>query len=113
MKISFAAIAILSLFISSCTTTQKLNVSTSPVEITISKQPAPRKLNLEDPHFIVITEANFESVKAKFSDGGKFIVYAVTPSDYKKLIRNQSELKRLISQQKSIIIYYEKITNAK
>ncbi len=113
MKNIFGIIAVLSLCISGCTTTQKLDISTTPVEITVSKQPAPRKLNLEDPHFIVITEKNFDEVKAKFADGGKFVVYAVLPTDYKKLIRNQSELKRYISQQKSIIIYYEKISKAK
>ena len=115
MKIIAAIIAILSLSISGgCTTApkDKIIVQTIQVETPIKKMPLPRAMHLEDPEFVVITENNFEEVKARFTSG-KFIMYAVTPSNYKKLIRNQAELKRYISQQKSIIIYYEKIADAK
>lgn len=115
MKIIAAIIAVLALVnLASCTTTQKVTVSTSQVEVEIRKQPAPRDLDLSDPKWIVITENNYEAQKAKIlSQKGKFIVYALVPDDYKGLVRNQIELKRYISQQKSIIVYYEKVSNAR
>jgi hypothetical protein len=111
---AIAIFATISILAGCNVTANKLTVTTKTADITLMKQPAPRELDLADPHFIVITEKNFESVKAKFMDSnGKFLVYAVMPSDYKILIKNQAELKRYISQQKSIIIYYEKVAGAK
>lgn len=111
MKILPALIALLAL--ASCTTSKNIQVTSKPLDLIVVKQAPPRDVNLADPHWIVVTPDNFEAVKEKYSKGGKFVVYGVTPTDYKKILKNQAELKRYIDQQKAIIVFYEKATNAK
>lgn len=99
--------------LAACSTTQKLTVTSKPVSVSIKKQAAPRDLDLSDPHWIVVTANNFDQIKEKYAKGGKFTIYGVTPEDYKKILKNQTEFKRYIDQQKAIIVYYEDASEAK
>ena len=83
-------------------------INTIPVERVLVKQPPIRPVQLADPKFMVVTEKNIEEFQKKYiTENGNFVLYVISPNDYKKLVRNQAELKRYISQQKSVIVYYE------
>ena len=69
---------------------------------------------MNDIHFYVVTEQNFEEFKKKFvKENGDLIGYVLSVRDYESLAINMAEIKRYIEQQKQIIIYYEKAVSPK
>ena len=72
----------------------------------------PRKIDLQDVEFFVVTEKNLEEQIAHISkmQGGKFVIFGMTPQDYENMAFNLQELRRYIRQQKEIIIYYRDAT---
>jgi hypothetical protein len=63
---------------------------------------------MNDIHFYVVTEDNFEEFKEKFSkENGDLVGYVLSVRDYETLALNMADIRRYIEQQKSIIIYYE------
>ena len=66
-------------------------------------------MSMNNIHFYVVTEQNFEDFKQRFvEENGDFLFYALSVRDYETLALNMAEIKRYILQQKQIIIYYEK-----
>jgi len=111
LKVS--SLLLLSLLISSCATWDKLTrieVQTVEVERNIPLQNRPRQLDMNDIHFYVVTEENFEEFKKRFvkENGDPLVGYVLSVRDYETLAINMAEIKRYIEQQKHIIIYYEK-----
>ena len=69
---------------------------------------------MNDIHFYVVTEQNFEEFKKKFvKENGDLVGYVLSVRDYESLAINMAEIKRYIEQQKQIIIYYEKAVSPK
>ena len=63
---------------------------------------------MNNMHFWIVTEQNFEEFKTKFTKkNGSFLFYSISVRDYENLALNMAEIKRYIEQQKEIIIYYE------
>lgn len=93
--------------LASCGTNPKpIEIRTIPVERSIPKQQAPRPLNIASPKFIVITAANFEQYRDRLLNGN-LVIYGLTEADYKLLLKNQSEYRRYIEQQKAVVVFYE------
>ena len=60
-------------------------------------------------HFYVVTEENFEDFKKRFmEENADFLFYSLSVRDYETLALNMADIKRYILQQKELIIYYEK-----
>ena len=69
---------------------------------------------MNDIHFYVVTEQNFEEFKKKLvKENGDLVGYVLSVRDYESLAINMAEIKRYIEQQKQIIIYYEKAVSPK
>ena len=86
-----------------------IEIKTVEVERVIPTQNRPRPISMNDIHFYVVTEQNFEEFKERFvKENGDFLFYALSVRDYETLALNMAEIKRYIQQQKEIIIYYEK-----
>ena len=115
LKVS--SLLLLSLLISSCSSWPKLTqieVQTVEVERNIPIQNRPRQLDMNDIHFYVVTEQNFEEFKKRFvKENGDLVGYVLSVRDYETLAINMAEIKRYIEQQKQIIIYYEKAVSPK
>ena len=115
LKVS--SLLLLSLLISSCSSWPKLTqieVQTVEVERNIPIQNKPRQLDMNDIHFYVVTEQNFEEFKKRFvKENGDLVGYVLSVRDYETLAINMAEIKRYIEQQKQIIIYYEKAVSPK
>jgi len=89
-------------------------VQTVEVERNIPIQNKPRQLDMNDIHFYVVTEQNFEEFKKRFvKENGDLVGYVLSVRDYETLAINMAEIKRYIEQQKQIIIYYEKAVSPK
>ena len=109
------------LFLSGCSFMQTDPLPTpEPVIKTITEyktleiyQPQlPRKIDLQDVEFFVVTEKNLEEQIARIGkmQGGTFVIFGMTPQDYENMAFNLQELRRYIRQQKEIIIYYRDAT---
>ena len=72
----------------------------------------PRKIDLQDVEFFVVTEKNLEEQIARISkmQDSTFVIFGMTPQDYENMAFNLQELRRYIRQQKEIIIYYRDAT---
>ena len=108
---------LLSLIVSSCSTWDKLTrieVQTIEVERNIPLQNRPRQLNLSNITWYVVTKENFEEFKEKYiKQNGEFLFFALSVRDYETLALNMADIKRYVTQQKQIIIYYEKALSPK
>ena len=78
----------------------------------IYKPQLPKRIDLQDVEFFVVTEKNLEEQIAKISkmQDGTFVIFGMTPQDYENMAYNLQELRRYIRQQKEIIIYYRDAT---
>ena len=86
-----------------------IEIKTVEVERVIPTQNRPRPMSMNNIHFYVVTEQNFEEFKERFvKENGDFLFYALSVRDYETLALNMAEINRYILQQKEIIIYYEK-----
>ena len=113
LKNSLALILLPLLLLSSgCSTWNPLKtieIKTVEVERVIPTQNRPRPVNMNDIHFYVVTEQNFEEFKKRFvKENGDLVGYVLSVRDYETLALNMAELKRYLIQQKEIIVYYEK-----
>jgi len=72
----------------------------------------PKRIDLQDVEFFVVTEKNLEEQIARISkmQDGTFVIFGLTPQDYENMAYNLQELRRYIRQQKEIIIYYREAT---
>ena len=91
-----------------------VKVITEEVKVDIYQPPLPNEIGLEDVAWFVITKDNWEESVAKEEGllGGDFVVMALTPKGYENMAYNLQEIRRYIRQQKEIILYYRKATNA-
>ena len=115
LKVS--SLLLLCLLVSSCSTWNPLKtieIKTVEVERKIPIQNRPKQHDMNDIHFYVVTEQNFEEFKARFSkENGDLVGYVLSVRDYETLALNMAEIKRYIEQQKSIIVYYEEAIKPK
>jgi murein L,D-transpeptidase YafK len=82
---------------------KKISVQTVEAKRIIPLQNSPRPVDMNNMHFWVVTEQNYEEFKTKFSKKNG----SLSVRDYENLALNMAEIKRYIEQQKEIIIYYE------
>jgi len=86
-----------------------IEVKTVEVERKIPIQNRPKPMKLNDIHFYVVTEENYEEFKNRFvKENGDLVGYVLSVRDYETLALNMSDIKRFLQQQKELIVYYEK-----
>ena len=93
---------------------KRIEIKTVEVEREIPTQNRPRPVKMNDIHFYVVTEQNFEEFKKRFiKENGDLVGYVLSVRDYETLALNMSDIKRFIEQQKQLIVYYEKAVTPK
>ena len=86
-----------------------IEIKTVEVERVIPTQNRPKPMSMNNIHFYVVTEENFEDFKKRFmEENADFLFYSLSVRDYETLALNMADIKRYILQQKELIIYYEK-----
>ena len=116
--LTVSSLLLLPLLLSSCGYIRKpekeIIVKTVEVQKIIPIQPHPKPIDMIDVKFYVVTEENYEEFKEKFmKTNNDYVFYAVSVHDYENLAFNMAELYRYITQQKEIMIYYEKAVKVK
>ena len=116
--LTVSSLLLLTLLLSSCGYIRKpekeIIVKTVEVQKIIPIQPQPKPVDMIDVKFYVVTEENYEEFKEKFmKTNNDYVFYVVSVHDYENLAFNMAELYRYITQQKEIMIYYEKAVKVK
>jgi hypothetical protein len=96
--------------LSACSQTQQAPLEVVTVPISYSKPIVPKvnELSLKQLNWIVVTESNYQStVDALRAQGREPVLYALTSTGYVNFIYNQTDIIKLIRQQKRIIAAYE------
>jgi len=116
--LTVSSLLLLTLLLSSCGYLRKpekeIVVQTVEVQKVIPIQPQPKPIDMIDVKFYVVTEENYAEFKEKFmKTNNDYVFYVVSVHDYENLAFNMAELYRYITQQKEIMIYYEKAVKVK
>ena len=116
--LTVSSLLLLTLLLSSCGYLRKpekeIVVKTVEVQKIVPIQPQPKPVDMIDVKFYVVTEENYAEFKEKFmKTNNDYVFYAVSVHDYENLAFNMAELYRYITQQKEIMIYYEKAVKVK
>ena len=91
-----------------------VKVITEEVKLDIYQPPLPQEITMQDVTWFIITKNNYEEVVGRVEEllGAEFVVIALTPTGYESMAYNLQEIRRFIRQQKEIILYYRKATDA-
>ncbi len=89
-----------------CTPEPKIITQTQIIEKDIQIVNRPSELSLIDVNFRVVAKDTVGEFEASF-EGKPEVFLAITIKDYENLAKNIAELKRYITDQQSIIQYYE------
>jgi hypothetical protein len=99
------------LSVSACTSNvPKSNpvIDSVPIKYQRPIVPSVDELALRDTPWIVVTEANYQSVLARLRDEGKEpVLYALTSEGYVNQLYNKSDIIKVIRQQQRVIAVYE------
>lgn len=101
------SLALGSLVLSGCET-KPIKVDSQPREKVPLNTPMPETLSVTPIQWMVLTPQNIEEVWAKLSKNNQpVVIIAITPEGYKELSLNLSDIRRLVSEQREIIIQYK------
>lgn len=84
----------------------------APVEISIPHPQLPRRLDLKEPYWYVVSESNIEEFlgRVRKENENQLVFFAMSVPDYELMAYNMQELKRYIKQLKEVVVYYKKVT---
>ena len=99
--------------VSSCSLlgTKQVEVIAKPIERTIVQPIMPREIDLKEPMWFAVTEANLDKFVADIKEEhGDIVFLAMSIPDYEVMAYNMQELKRYITELKEVVVYYRKVT---
>ena len=87
-------------------------VTTRPLDLEISHPADPAGVQMLPINLRIITPENLEEFvgEVQRSQGATPVFIAITTGDFDNLIANIGDLRRYISQQQAIIVYYRQMT---
>ena len=78
-----------------------------PIERTIIQPVMPREIDLKEPMWFAVTEANLDKFVADIKEEhGDVVFLAMSIPDYEVMAYNMQELKRYITELKEVVVYY-------
>jgi len=98
------------LILSNCTTkpAEKIITQTKYVRQNVPIKQQPRGITMANVEWRIINSGNIDEFVEEFKNDKTLVFIVTTVSGYENLSLNMAELKRYISQQKELIVYYEK-----
>jgi len=81
------------------------------VERVIVQPVLPRAIDLKEPYWYVVSEANLEEFLEKLKkEEGNLVFLAMSVADYELMAYNMQEIKRYVQEMQEVIVYYRKVT---
>jgi len=108
--------AALTLILSGCSILPKqpveVEIKTVQVPIKIAQPNMPRPLDLKEPQWYVVSEANLEEFLSRVEkESGQVVFFAMSVPDYELMAYNMQEIRRFVRDMNEVVIYYRKVTN--
>jgi len=98
---------ILTTFLTSCSSVQKLDIFKTEVKREPLNLPNPETPKLEEIKWVIITSENAEEVFAKLKEQGKDpVLFGLSDDDYETLAKNFAQIRAYMIQQQLIIDKY-------
>ncbi len=115
---SLVILLTISMMVSSCSLlgskTKQIEVMAKPIERTIVQPIMPREIDLKEPMWFAVTEANIDQFIIDIKEEhGDVVFLAMSIPDYEVMAYNMQELKRYITELKEVVVYYRKVTMPK
>ena len=103
------------LLLSSCALLKKppreVTIKTVPIKIKITQPVLPRKIDLKEPQWYVVSEKNLDEFLVSIEkESGTMVFFAMSPGDYELMAYNLQEIKRYVKELKQVVVYYKKVT---
>lgn len=103
------------LVLSSCALLNKppreVEIKTVPIQIKITQPVLPRKIDLKEPQWYVVSEKNLDEFLISIEkESGTMVFFAMSPGDYELMAYNLQEIKRYVKELKQVVVYYKKVT---
>ena len=90
---------------------QEVKIIMKPVERVIVQPVLPRAIDLKEPYWYVVSEANLEEFLEKLKkEEGNLVFLAMSVADYELMAYNMQEIKRYVQEMQEVIVYYRKVT---
>ena len=91
---------------------REVEIITMPVEIEIIQPSLPRPLDLKEPRWYVVSEANIDTFLEDIAkeSGGNMVFVAMSVQDYELMAYNMQEIKRYVQELGQVIVYYRNVT---
>lgn len=106
-------VSILGIFLTSCSSVQKLDVFKTEVERAPLNLPNPETPKLENIKWIIITSENAAEVFAKMQESGKDpVLFGLSDDDYELLAKNFAQIRAYMIQQGQTLDEYRKYYEA-
>lgn len=98
--------------VTGCSWNRPIEVQTTPVELNIPQPNLPREIDLKEPYWYVVSEANVDEFleRIKKENAGQIVFFAMSVGDYELMAYNMQELKRYIKQLKEVVVFYKEVT---
>ena len=103
------ALLILTTFLTSCSSVQKLDIFKTEVERAPLNLPNPETPKLEQIKWVIITSENAEEVFAKLKEQGKDpVLFGLSDDDYQLLSKNFAQIRAYMIKQGATLDQYRK-----
>lgn len=114
MALKTIALTLAILILTSCSMfgPREVKIITKPIEIEIIQPTLPRSLDLKEPHWYVVSEANIDTFLEDIAkeSGGIMVFVAMSIQDYELMAYNMQEIKRYVQELGQVIVYYRNVT---
>lgn len=90
---------------------QPVEIRTVQVRIPITHPTMPNAIDLKDPRWYVVSDANIDTFleDIKKQNNGGVVFVAMSVGDYELMAYNMQEIRRYINQLKEVVVYYRTV----
>jgi len=82
------------------------------VPIKIAQPNMPRPLDLKEPQWYVVSDANIDEFLERVNkESGQVVFFAMSVPDYELMAYNMQEIRRFVREMNEVVVYYQKVTN--
>ena len=89
---------------------REVQIKTVEIRTPIQQPLMPRPIDMKEPHWYVVSEANLEEFMERIRNESNGTFFAMTPGDYELMAYNLQEIKRFVRETREVIIYYRTVT---
>lgn len=89
---------------------REVEIRTVELKIPIQHPVMPRPIDMKEPHWYVVSQANIEEFMERIQKETGGVFFAMTPGDYELMAYNLQEIKRFVKETREVIIYYRTVT---